>query len=138
MDSFWDKYQTDLNDGYFKLVDNKNSLKPEFIVEYPRKIAWRLKDDKKNKLSQLWKFYNHAIRIQDTLRQTGDSLETLKAELFELQPYVNYAKGRGTVTQEFKKFIDFNVPCINDNDDLKAFIKHFQSIIAYLPRQNQE
>lgn len=137
-DKFWENYQKELQDGYFKLVGNKKSLKPEFIVEYPKKIAWQLSDDKKNKMSQLWKFYDHTMRIRDSLRQSGNSLETLKAELCELQPAVNYAKERGVVTYKFKNFIDFNIECINDNEDLRAFIKHFQSVIAYLPRKNQD
>lgn len=136
-DKFWENYQKELQDGYFKLVGNKKSLKPEFIVEYPEEIARRLRNYRKNKLSQLWKFYDHTMRVEDRLRRSGDPLEILKAELRELQPAVNYAKGRETVTQEFQDFIDFNVRCINDNEDLRAFIKHFQSVIAYLPRQNQ-
>lgn len=133
---FWDGYRKDLENGYFKLIDDKKALKPEFIVEYPQEIARQLKG-KKNKSSQLWKFYEHAIKVQDGLRQRGESLEVAKAELCELRPAVNYAKERDVVTSAFKKFIDFNVRCINDNEDLSAFIKHFQAVIAYLPRQNQ-
>ena len=136
-DKFWENYKKDLQDGYFRLVGNKKSLKPEFIVEYPEEIARRLKNYRKNKLSQLWKFYDHTMRVEDKLRRNGDSLEIFEAELRELQPAVNYAKGRDTVTQEFQDFINFNVKRINDIDDLRAFIKHFQSVIAYLPRQNQ-
>lgn len=137
MDSFWDEYRNELNDGYFKRINNKKSLKPEFIVEYPRKIARQLRNQEKNKLSQLWKFYDYVMRIEDRLRQSGDSLQMSKAELYELRPAVNYAKERGVVTQEFKNFIDLNVQCIKDNEDLSAFKKHFQSLIAYLPRDNQ-
>lgn len=136
-DKFWANYKKDLQDGYFRLVGDKKSLKPEFIVEYPEEIARRLKNYRKNKLSQLWKFYDHTMRVEEKLRRNGDSLEIFEAELCELQPAVNYAKGRDTVTQEFQDFINFNVKCINDIDDLRAFIKHFQSVIAYLPRQNQ-
>lgn len=136
-DRFWDKYRKDLKDGYYKLIDDKPSMKSEFIVEYPEEIARRLKNYRKNKLSQIWKFYDHTMRVQDRLQRKGDPLEILKAELCELQPAVNYAKGRDVVTQEFKDFIDLNVQCIHDNEDLRAFIKHFQSVIAYLPRQNQ-
>ena len=98
-DKFWENYQKDLQDGYFKLVGNKKSLKPKFIVEYPEEIARRLKNYRKNKLSQLWKFYDHTMRVEDKLRRNGDSLEILAAERRELQPAVNYAKGRETGTQ---------------------------------------
>ncbi|MCI8535531.1 MAG: type III-A CRISPR-associated protein Csm2 [Hungatella sp.] len=135
MDSFWEGYQKDLDDGYFRLIDNNKCLKPEFIVEYPEEIASRLQNKNRNKLSQLWKFYDHTIRLQDSLHQRGYSLEILKAELCELRPAVNYAMERETVTEDFKKFIDLNVKCINNNEDLSAFIKHFQSVIAYLPKE---
>lgn len=136
-DKFWNGYKNDLKEGYFKLVDRKQSLKPEFIVEYPERIAQKLTDRNKNKLSQIWKFYDHARQIQDNLQRRGVPLDVLRADLCELLPAVNYAKVRGTVTDEFKGFIDLNVQRIRDIKDLGAFIKHFQSVIAYLPRQNQ-
>ena len=67
MDNFWKKYQEELKDGYYKVTDNEKCLKPEFIVEYPEEIARRLKHFRKNKLSQIWKFYNHAVRIQECI-----------------------------------------------------------------------
>lgn len=137
MDDFWDRYKKDLEDGYFKFVNGKKCLKSEFIVEYPKKISKQLEHSKKNKLSQLWKFYDHARRILDSLQQNNDPIEVLKAQLYELQPAVFYAEGRNTVSDKFVNFIDLNTTHIKDNDDLGAFIQHFQSVIAYLPRQNQ-
>ena len=58
--------------------------------------------------------------------------------MYALRPAVNYAKERDTVSQEFKDFVDFNVQFIKDSEDLTAFVKNFQSVIAYLPRQNQK
>lgn len=148
MDDFWKRYEKALEDGYFKMVDGKKCLKEEFIVEYPIKIVEMLKYDRndksksnnkdKNKVSQLWKFYDHARRIQDSLRLKGGSLDVLRAELCELMPAANYALERKNVTVEFKQFIDFNVSRIKDKDDLAAFIKHFQSVIAYLPKEKQK
>ena len=51
-------------------------------------------------------------------------------------PAAAYALERATITADFKKFIDLNVSNIKDKDDLDAFIKHFQSLIAYLPKEN--
>jgi CRISPR type III-A/MTUBE-associated protein Csm2 len=137
MDKFWEEYSEDLMDGYFRLVDNKKSLKSKYIVEYPEELARKLASGSSNKLSQIWKFYDHVLRIQDNIKK-GDSLEFHKSELCELLPAVNYAKQRKTVTWEFERFIKSNVQCIYDEEDLKAFMKHFQSLIAYLPRQNQK
>lgn len=134
----WKRYQKELEDGYYKEVGGKKCLKAEFIVEYPQELAKCLADWNKNKLSQLWKFYDHARRVQESLRQNHNIWEWGYASLCELQPAVNYAKERNTVTQEFRDFIDYNVKNIGDTDDLEAFVKHFQSVIAYLPRQNQK
>lgn len=148
MDDFWKRYEKELKDGYFKKVDGKICLKEEFIVEYPIKIVETLRYDwkdkstsnnkDKNKLSQLWKFYDHARRIQNCLSLNGESLDVLRAELCQLMPAANCALERKTVTIEFKQFIDLNVSHIKDKDDLVAFIKHFQSVIAYLPKENQK
>lgn len=132
------EYLDDLRKGYFEFINNKKCLKPKFIVEYPESIANNLWDKKKNKLSQIWKFYDHARRIQDSLKQKDESLDILRAELNELKPAVVYACTRDTVTEVFKKFITENVSQIKDRDDLDAFIKHFQALIAYLPRDNQK
>ncbi len=145
MDDFFDKYKEDLEDGYFR---NKSYMKPDFIIEYPQKIADMLKFDEndslteknkdRNKLSQLWKFYDHAKRIQDSLHSSNKPLDVLSAELCELIPAANYAFERQTITKEFKIFIDLNISHIETIEDLDAFIKHFQSLIAYLPKENQK
>ena len=146
MSDLWDEYKKDLEKGYYKSVNGKDCLKEEFIVKYPEKIADELqyenkdgrkyKNNTKNKLSQIRKFYDHARWIQDSLRLSEEPLDVLKATLSQLRPYALYALKRETITEEFQKFIDLNVSKINDKKDLDAFIKHFQSLIAYLPKEN--
>ncbi len=138
MSSFPEGYLSDLEKGYYTIVDGKKCMNPKFIVEYPETIARGLRDNRKNKLSQLWKFYDHARRIRDSLNQNHELFDAWKAELCKLKPAVNYAYVRETVTDMFKDFIDVNVSRINDREDLDAFIEHFQALIAYLPRQNQK
>lgn len=146
MNDIFTEYEESLKKGYFKLVDGKKCLKEEFIVKYPKRIADELaydrrdkrtfKNKNKNKLSQIWKFYDHARWIQDSLRLRGNPLDVLKATLYELMPAAAYALERATITDDFRKFIDLNVSNIKDKEDLDAFVKHFQSLIAYLPREN--
>ena len=66
------------------------------------------------------------------------ALDILKADLYQLMPAVNYAFERETISDDFKKFIDLNVTSVKNREDLDAFIKHFQSLIAYLPKENQK
>lgn len=138
MDELPKGYLEDLEEGYYKIVDGEDCLKREFIVEYPKRIARLLEDRNKNKLSQIWKFYDYARRIQDSLKQKGKTFEVVEAELNMLKPAVAYAVNRDTVTYFFKVFIEKNVSQIKDMKDLEAFIKHFQALIAYLPRKNQK
>lgn len=145
---FWSTYETELDSGYYKRINGKDCMKEEFIIEYPQKIVEFLKykrydrqtekNKNKNKLSQLWKFYDHARRIEDSLRLKKEPLEVLKADLAQLSPAANNAYARETITKEFQKFIDLNVKHIKNENDLRAFIKHFQSLIAYLPKENQK
>lgn len=138
MDKLPKEYLDDLKDGYYRTVDEKECLKPEFIVKYPKEIAKGLKDRNKNKLSQIWKFYEHARRIQDNLEHEGMSFDMLEAELDMMQPIVASALNRNVVTPVFKDFIDENVSKVKKMEDLDAFIKHFQALIAYLPGENQK
>ena len=142
MDKLPKEYLADLKEGYYKKVDGEDCLKPEFIVKYPKEIAKGLKDRNKNKLSQIWKFYEHARRIQDTLQGNLEHkrmpFAKLKAELDMMQPIVESALNRSLVTPVFKDFIDENVSKVEEIEDLDAFIKHFQALIAYLPRENQK
>lgn len=148
MSDLFTGYEEALKEGYYKWVDGKKCLKEDFIVKYPKGIADELKYDSrdrrtyknknKNKLSQIWKFYDHARWIQDRLRLREEPLDVLKATLCELMPAAAYALERATITKDFKKFIDLNVSNIKDKEDLNAFIKHFQSLIAYLPKENQK
>ena len=138
MDKFPKGYLEDLEEGYYKIVDGEDCLKHEFIVEYPKRIAGLLEDSNKNKLSQIWKFYDYARRIEDSLKQKRKPFEVVEAELNMLKPAAAYAANRDTVTYLFKAFIEKNVSQIKDMKDLEAFIKHFQALIAYLPRKNQK
>lgn len=138
MDKLPKEYLEDLKDGYYRIVDGKECMKPEFIVKYPKKIAKGLKDRNKNKLSQIWKFYEHARRIQDNLEHRGMPFAVSEAELDMMQPIVESALNRSMVTPIFKDFIDENVSKVQKMEDLDAFIKHFQALIAYLPRENQK
>ena len=56
----------------------------------------------------------------------------MAADVAELVPKANYALGRGVVTSLFKNFMSINVSHISDAKDYRAFIKHFEAVIAYI------
>ncbi len=132
-----------LSGGYFETVENENALKPEYIVEYSKAIAEKLSDKNEwekpntpqNKRSQIRKFYEYVLRIQSLLHRKNNNFDAVEAELKRLIPYVNYAVSRGTVSELFRNFINDNMMAIHNVEDLNAFVKHFESIIAYLPKE---
>lgn len=130
-----------LEGGYYKDKDDKKVLKKEYIVQYPSAIASTLSgkvdsdNGKKNKRSQIRKFYEYSLQIKELLQRKGGDFDLVEAELKRLIPYVKYAESRGTVSSLYADFIQKNVNTIHNVDDLNAFVKHFEAVVAYLPKE---
>ena len=112
-------------------------------MDYSKEIAGKLADRNEwekpgtpqNKRSQIRKFYEYVLRIQGLLRRKNNNFGAVEAELKRLIPYVDYAVSRGTVSELFQKFINKNIMAIHNVEGLNAFVKHFESIVAYLPKE---
>ena len=125
-----------LEKGYYE-DDEKKIMRVEYIVQYPKEIVDQLKKDRnKNKSSQLRRYYEFVIRIKDRLRQSGTTFDEMKSEIGRLIPFAEYAVTRGKVSAYFQKFINKNINSIRDERDFMAFAKHFEAIIANLPKEN--
>lgn len=131
-----------LEGGYYKEVNGEKVLQKEYIVKYPQEIVelltvrderGRVKSDI-NKRSQIRKFYEYALAVQGLLQRKDNNFEVVEAELNRLIPFADYAKSRGTVSDLFVEFINKNVTNIHSTSDLTAFTKHFEAIVAYLPK----
>jgi len=140
----WEKQELPenyLKGGYYEEKDGETVLKKEYIIGFPNEIAKLLSDEKnknnknKNKRSQIRKFYEYVLRIQDLLKRKKTGFSVVEAELARLVPYVKYAESRSTVTELFRMFVEENVKHIHDEKDLTAFVKHFEAIVAYLPKE---
>ncbi len=133
----WDEYCKDLSKGYYEVIDGKKCMKPAFIVEYPQMIVKELRDRKRNKPSQIRKYCDYARGMNDRLKRGNVTLNMIKADLLKMIPVVYSALTRDTVTIKFKLFIEKNLNQIKDKDDLDAFVKHFQALMAYLPKESR-
>ncbi len=100
-----------LEGGYYKEVQGEKVLKKEYIVTYPEAIARALSDrdesknSKKNKRSQIRKFYDYTLRINDLLNRKSGNFALVEGELNRLIPFVKYAASRDTVSGLFEAFI---------------------------------
>lgn len=119
-----------LDGGYYTKKNDEWVLKKEYIVKFPKEIADALSLDKnKNKRSQIRKFYEYTLRVQDLLRRKNGEFAIVEAELDRLIPHVKYASNRSTptVTSLFVEFIEQNIEQIKNEKDLIAFVKHFEA-----------
>ena len=133
-----------LKEGYFNNNQSEKTLKVEYILKYPKEIVEILQKEQrrgKNKTTQIRKYYNFCMRLKTrvgnsyTKEKQVLSFEKLKVELESLKYFVYDAHKRDKVTSVFKEFIEKNVDAIKDNEDFLAFVKHFEAVMAYLPKE---
>ena len=124
-----------LSSGYYlPAADGGKEPNPDYILRFPKAIARDLKHPQANKSAQLRKFYDYCIRLRDMVRYQGLDFPSVRAELARLEPFVEYAQKRKRVTQLFTDFIRENVKAVQSDEDFRAFLKHFEALIAYLPK----
>lgn len=123
-----------LTQGYYEIKNDKKFLRSEYIVDFPERIAKDLEDRSKNKSSQIRKFYDYCVRLDGTMKRK--SFNEVEADFKRLIPFVKYACTRNRVSQLFVDFIERNVLKVKDKHDFRAFLKHFEALIAYLPKDN--
>jgi CRISPR type III-A-associated protein Csm2 len=129
------EYWTDLKNGYYVIQDGKPVLNKDYIVNYPSAIAQALSQEgKMNKRTQIRKYYEYALRIQEAMNYRNGNFAEIEAEFNRLIPHVRYAQSRSVVSSNFVKFIQKNVEQVHTANDLRAFIKHFEAVVAYLPK----
>lgn len=126
-----------LKGGYYKTVDGKILLKKEYIVTYPDKIAETLSCGvgEKNKRTQIRKYYGFTIRLKELLNNSEKDFEEIEAELNRMRYFAENACNSNKVTKFFVDFINKNLDYIHREEDFKAFAKHFEAVVAYLPKE---
>lgn len=128
--------------GYFETVNGEEVLKKDYIVKYSKEIADALSNKQEwdsgkeqNKRSQIRKYYEYCLRIQGSMQRKNGDFAAVESELNRLLPFIEYARSRSTVSELFRVFINKNISQIHEAKELNAFIKHFEAIVAYLPKE---
>ena len=124
-----------LEGGYF-LDSAKEKMKKEYVTNYAREIAKTLGEEggrQKNKRAQIRKFYEYGLRVAAKLQEKNNDFSCVDADVAAFIPKATYAKNRDVVTEMFEKFIVENIQnTVKDAKDYRAFMKHFEAIIAYM------
>lgn len=125
-----------LANGYYT-DSEKEKLNPDYVVIYAKTIASLIEQEgnnKANKRTQIRKYYDYCIRIKDKMQHKKNDFSYVEADFAALLAKVSYAKSRSTVSNIFVDFIKDNINVVQDAKDFRAFIKHFEAIIAFMKK----
>jgi CRISPR-associated protein Csm2 len=102
------------------------------------KVADKLADDfareggnRKNRRSQIRKFYDEVVRINSLARERPQQWDAIKPQVHMLTAKAAYAEGRQLVTTSFTSFIKNCVAQIEDRDDLNLFSNLFEAFMGF-------
>ena len=123
-----------LQNGYFE----GKHLKREYIVEYASDIANQLAYDPQKQMTAagLRRFFAKVRFLERKLNNAKGDFAVIVPEILALIPYVHNAKTRGVVPQLFQEFIEKNVNVAAKDKDAfcKGFLKHFEYVVAFFPK----
>jgi len=124
--------------------DNSGQLNPNLFSdvaeEYAKAICNAgLKKDKKgntklewNKISQLRKFYDEALRFKELIKG-GESIDDILPYLKMLNAKAAYAEGRGLITSEFSNMLKKCLDQVDSNNpqSVEIFVNFFEAFMGY-------
>jgi CRISPR-associated protein Csm2 len=120
---------------FFRKAENGEwVIKEELVTAEAEKIANELVGDNPRKpdlkSSQLRKFYMEVKALEDRVK-AEEKFDRIKPLIKMLKVKVNYQRGRGLVPPKFVEFITKCVDNVNDREDFKAFVMHFEAVVGY-------
>ena len=120
---------------FFRKAENGEwVIKEELVTAEAEKIANELVGDNPRKpdlkSSQLRKFYMEVKALEDRVK-AEEKFDRIKPLIKMLKVKVNYQRGRGLVPPKFVEFITKCVDNVNDREDFKDFVMHFEAVVGY-------
>jgi CRISPR-associated protein Csm2 len=88
-------------------------------------------DSRKNKGSQLRRFFDEVVRLNDTAKADTVEMVVVLPYLHMLIAKAAYAKGRKLVTDDFVQLMRDCINQIENKDDLRVFTNFFESLMAF-------
>ncbi|MGQ9689191.1 MAG: type III-A CRISPR-associated protein Csm2 [Desulfobaccales bacterium] len=113
--------------------DRENGiLNPTIFSKEAKELSKTLAGHKGNKRTQLRKFYDEVLRLEQDAKNTPeDKWPNILARLHLLIPKAAYAQGRDLVSPEFVKFIQNAVNEIKAPQDLAVFANFFEAFMGF-------
>jgi CRISPR-associated protein Csm2 len=86
----------------------------------------------RNKITQLRKFYDEALRYKELVRN-GESINDVLPYLMMLNAKAAYAEGRELITKEFSNMLRTGLEQIESNrpESIEIFVNFFEAFMGY-------
>lgn len=131
------EYRACVKSGYF--VKGKNgllSVKKELIVDYAMENADKFAQAKAT-TTQIRSFYDAIKQVETRVGITDMDYDQLMEDIYPLLAVVHLKVEKETLPRVFEDFLKLNINKISSTDDIKAFEKHFKSILCYMPQKKK-
>jgi CRISPR-associated protein Csm2 len=122
---------------YEKNADGTKKVKPELFSHEAETLAKNLKKDhddsngKKNKRTQLRKFYDEILRLQVEASTDQRNWYDVLPQVHMLAAKTAYADGRELVSPRFNSFITDCIKQVDDAESLKIFANFFEAMMGF-------
>lgn len=111
-----------------------NEIDPDLFSTKAEDLAKEIFDqssNKKNKPTQIRKFYDEVLRFSSMLKNKPDDFNNVLPYIKMLNAKVSYALGRDLVSYSFKDFIAGSLSQINDPKDFEVFANFFEAFMGF-------
>jgi len=124
-----------LTGGYFETKNGKNYIKEAVFIKWAQDISADLRGERLSPTA-IRNFFNKLRAVEHNYKVSKDFDKT-RQDIYSFCRDVKYTENRGVTPELFTKFIDANIALAKkDPEHFKAFIEHFQSVIAYFKDKN--
>jgi len=89
-------------------------------------------DDKKNKSTQLRRFYDELVGWQERIGTSEEKFKEYEAFIHMLNAKAAYAEGRKLVTKEFVQWMRDCIKQVDSPRTLNHFRLHFEAMLGFL------
>lgn len=119
-----------LYEGYFDVKNGKNYIKEAVFIAWAQELSNSLKQSGLTSAA-IRRFFSKLRAIEYKFKMTRD-FDLAREGIYAFVRDVTYTENRGVTPPLFSKFIERNVNEAKESPDhFRAFIEHFQSVVAY-------
>jgi len=115
----------------------KNIIDPTLFSTKAEELSRRLsQDNKKDKRTQLRKFYDEVTRLNMLAKTNPESWDNVLPFVHMVTAKAAYAKGRDLISDDFLEFVKTGIDQIEKPSDLNVFASFFEAFLGFYKMHN--